>query len=92
MSDDRKPNYDKITTIDEVEREIQKTKDTICRKAKERGQVKDNRKEAMKGYNDELKICEEELDFNLGVLDELNRHKKLVLAGAVGPKAGLQSV
>lgn len=89
---DNAPNYDKIITIEEVESEIQKHKDLVCRKAKERGQIRENRKEAMKAYNDELKICEEELDFNLGVLDELNRHKKLVLAGAVGPKKSLQSV
>ena len=86
-----KPNYDKITTVDEVDEEIQKTKDLICRRVKERGQIKDARKDAMKGYNDELKRVEEELDYNTGVLDELGRHKRLILAGAV-PGQKLHSV
>ncbi len=91
MSEKKKPDYDKLVDINEVEEQISDYKNRICRKAKERGQIKDNRKEAMKAYNDELKVCEEELDHALGVLDELNRHKKLVLAG-VGPKRNLQSV
>lgn len=45
----------------------------------------------MKGYNDELKRVEEELDHNTGVLDELGRHKRLILAGAV-PGQKLHSV
>jgi hypothetical protein len=87
----KKPDYETLTTAQEVDEEIQKCKDLICKKVKLRGQLKDNKKDAMKGYNDELKIVEEELDFNVAAIDELNRHKKLILAGHQ-PKAKLQSV
>lgn len=90
--ENKAPDYDKITTIDEVEQEIQKYKDLICRKVKERGQIRDNKKDAMKGYNDELKEVEAQLEHGTAVIDELNRHKRLVLAGAVSPKKALQSV
>lgn len=84
-------DYEKLATVEEVESEIQKTKDLICRKVKERGQIRDNRKDAMKAYNDELKEVEAQLEEGTAVLDELKRHLKLVLAGG-GPKAKLQSV
>lgn len=80
-----KPDYEKMTSIVEVETEIQKYKETIVRKVKVRGQTKENRKEAMKGYNDALKELEEELDFSTVVIDELERHKRLLQAAQQHP-------
>lgn len=88
----KKPDYEAIVSIDEVEIEIQKCKDIICKKVKLRGQIKDNKKDAMKAYNDELKEVEEDLDFNVACIDELNRHKKLLAAGHVPNKQNLKSV
>lgn len=90
MSKD-KPDYEKLATLDEVDAEIHKHKELIVRKVKERGQLKSNRKDAMKGFNDELKEVEFQLDHNTEILDELNRHKKLIMAGG-GPKMNLKSV
>jgi hypothetical protein len=78
-----KPDYEKqYTTVDECDEAIQSHKDLIVRKVKERFQTQDNKRDAMKGYNDTLKEIEEELDFSTGVIDELKRHKKLILAKA----------
>ena len=87
----KKPEYDELDSVSAVDEEIQKCKDLIYKKVKLRGQTRENKKEATKAYNDELKIIEEELDFNVCAIDELNRHKRLLLAGHK-PKAKLQSV
>lgn len=87
--DREKPDYEKqFTTVDECDEEIQNHKNLIVRKVKERFQVIDNKKAAMRGYNETLKEIEEELDFSTGVLDELHRHKKLVIAKE---EAGIQT-
>lgn len=76
-----KPDYEKeYTTVAECEDGIQKCKDLIVRKVKERFQTMDNKKDAMRGYNDTLKEIEEDLDFNTGAIDELKRHRKLLMA------------
>jgi hypothetical protein len=91
-----KPDYEKqFTTVDECDEEIQNHKDLIVRKVKERFQTQDNKRDAMRGYNDVLKEIEEELDFSTGVIDELHRHKKLLLAteeAGLNKNGKLQSV
>lgn len=93
MSDREKPDYERaFTTIEDCEKEIARLKDDICRKVKARGQTKQNKKDAMAGYNETLKELEADLDFNTEVIDELLRHMKLLDAQG-GPKSPkLQSV
>jgi hypothetical protein len=79
MSEREKPDYEKdFKTVEDCEAEIDRLKDRVLKKLKERGQTIENKKAAAKGYNDVIKELEAELDHNVEVVDELKRHMKLL--------------
>ena len=77
-----KPDYESFKTVQAIDEEIAKTKTEICRKTKQLFQTKEAKKEAVAAFNEQIKECTEEVDHNLGVLDELNTRRRVVEKGA----------
>ncbi len=70
-----KPDYHKLRTIEDADAEIARRKDAVCRKVKQHAQIKESKKDAVAAFNEQLKMVAEELDHELGVLDELGRRR-----------------
>lgn len=77
-----RPDYESFVSTDEVDKEIENTKNEICRKAKQMFQTKETKKEAVAAFNEQLKELNEEIDHNLGVLDELVTRKRVIESSA----------
>lgn len=91
MSQKEKPDYEKdFQTPEKCIEEIERLKDRVLKKLKERGQTIQNKKDATKSYNDVIKELEAELDFSVEVIDELKKHMKLLDAKAA--RGALKSV
>lgn len=76
------PDYEAFKDVQEIDEEIAKTKDLVCRKSKMLYQTRDAKKEAVGAYNEQLKELDEEIDHSLGVLDELNNRRKVLEKGS----------
>jgi hypothetical protein len=64
------PDYSKIKTVEDAEKLIEEHKGTLYRKTKIQGQIKGDKKESNKAYNEQLKELSEEIDFEVGVIDQ----------------------
>ncbi len=70
-----KPDYGKLVSVDEVDAEITRRRDAICRKVKQQAQVKETKKQTLAGLNEQIREVGEELNHEIGVLDELVRRR-----------------
>jgi len=86
-----KPDYDSFKTLQAIDDEIAKTKTEVCRKTKQLFQTKEAKKEAMGAYNEQIKEMTEEVDHNLGVLDELNTRRRVIEKGGSTPLRSVPS-
>lgn len=75
------PNYEAVKSIDEVEKKIEETKNTIVRKFRLQEQVKSDKKRISQSYADQLKHLKEELEHELGVLGGWEDRIKVLAAG-----------
>jgi hypothetical protein len=73
-----KLDYEKFKSVEDVETEISKHKDTVIRKVRQQINIKDEKKEANAAYNEQLKEVEEEIDNEIKTLDALNDRKRVL--------------
>lgn len=73
-----KLDYEKFKSVEDVETEIAKHKDTVIRKVRQQINIKDEKKEANAAYNEQLKEVEEEIDNEIKTLDALNDRKRVL--------------
>lgn len=84
-----KPDYRKFCTAEEVDAEIARRKDAVCRKVKQQAQIQSSKKDAVAAFNAQLKMVGEELDHELAVLDELGRRRSELDAMPLFARAGV---
>jgi len=77
-TEQEKIDYSKFKTVEEVEVEVIKHKDTVTRKVRQQLNIKDEKKTANAAYNEQLKEIEEEIDFEIKTLDALNDRKRVL--------------
>ena len=77
------PDYDSLKTIEDVEEEIQKRKDNLVRQDLMEWRMKQDKKDAVSSYNEQLKEIKEERDHEMGVLGALEDRKKVINATPV---------
>ena len=75
------PNYESLTTIEDVEQEIEKHKERLIGKDVLQARVKDEKKSFNSAINEQLNEIEEERQHELGVLSALEQQKMLVANG-----------
>jgi hypothetical protein len=77
------PDYDALKTVDDVEEEIQRHKDILVRQDIMEWRMKQDKKDAVSSYNEQLKEIKEERDHEMGVLGALEDRKKVLNATPV---------
>lgn len=73
------PEYEKLTTVEEVETEIEKHKNLLVKQDLVEARMKEEKKEWVSAQNEHLKIVAEERDHEMGVLGALEDRKKQIL-------------
>lgn len=74
------PKYEKLETLEEVDELIQQWESEVVRQDKMRLQTKDQAKASAAAFRETLKEIEEQQDHAHGVVDELKRHRQLLVA------------
>lgn len=84
---DKKPqetiSYDSITTLDEVEQEIQKHKTRLIDKDMLQSRLKEEKKSFNSVINESLKEVEEERLHEIEVIEALEQHRMVISSGAL---------
>jgi hypothetical protein len=75
-----KPDYEKVRSIDQVEKHILECQRTITRKYQLRIQAESARTDLTASYNEQIKHLKEELEHELGVLTAWDNRKKVLSA------------
>lgn len=70
------PDYEKLTTVDEVDAAIQKHKDILVGKDTTESMIKAEKKDYVSAMNGQLKELNEEREHEIGVLGALNDRRK----------------
>ena len=86
MSNDDKshletPNYEALTTIEEVEKEIEKHKQKLVGKDIVEYRMKEDKKDYVKALNESLKELKEEREHEITVISALEQHKQVIANG-----------
>lgn len=76
------PNYEALTTVEEVELELEKHKTVLVGKDRTEYQIKENKKEYVAAINEQLRDLKEEREHEIVVLSALEDRRKQLLAGA----------
>jgi hypothetical protein len=71
-------DYSEFTTVKAVDEEIQKRKDSVCRKVKHQQQLVADKKDTVKSYNDQIKEVKAKVEEELAILDGLAAQRKLL--------------
>ncbi len=79
------PEYEKLTTIEQVEAEIEKHKTVLVGKDKTESQIKANKKEYVKALNEQLKELNQEREHEIDVLSALDDRRRVIAASNVVP-------
>lgn len=72
------PNYEALTTIEQVEEEIEKHKQKLVGKDITEYRMKEDKKTYVSAINETLKELREEREHEINVLSALEQHKQLV--------------
>lgn len=75
------PNYESLTTLEEVDAEIERHKERLVGKDKLQARVKEEKKDFNSAINEQLKEIEEERLHEIDVLSALEQHKQLLANG-----------
>jgi hypothetical protein len=75
------PNYEALTTIEEVEVEIEKHKQKLVGKDILESRMKQDKKDYVGALNEQLKELAEEREHEIDVLSALEQHKVLLANG-----------
>lgn len=76
------PNYEALTTTEEVEAEIERRKNVLVGKDRTEYQIKENKREFNAAINEQLRDLKEEREHEIVVIGALEDRKKQILAGA----------
>lgn len=76
------PNYEAMTTVQEVEDEIERRKNALVGKDRTEYGMKENKKEFNAAINEQLREVKEEREHEIVVISALEDRKKIILAGA----------
>jgi len=76
------PNYEALMSVDEVEEEIERRKNTLVGKDRTEYQIKESKKDYVSAINEQLRELKEEREHEIVVLSALEDRKKQILAGA----------
>ncbi len=74
------PDYEALTTIEEIDELLLDHKESLVRKDKIEYQIKETKRETNKDLNEQLKELKEEREHEMGVIDALMDRKKQILA------------
>lgn len=66
------PDFDRLRTPEQVETEMKRRKDTVCSKVKQKEQVEQQKKDTNASFREVLKQINEEINFEIEVIDRLN--------------------
>ena len=80
-SDFNTPDYDSFSTIDEVEKEIERREQILIGKDKLQARIKEEKKDFCSAINEQLKEVEEERLHEIGVLSGLEQRKQYLANG-----------
>jgi hypothetical protein len=72
------PNYEAITTIEEVEKQIEIHKQKLVGKDIVEYRMKSDKKDYVSAINEQLKELKEEREHEIGVISGLEQHKQLL--------------
>lgn len=72
------PNYEKLTTIEDVDKEIESHKQKLVGKDIIEYRMKEDKKDYVGALNEQLKELKEEREHEINVLSALNQHKQLI--------------
>lgn len=75
------PNYESLTTLDEVDVEIEKHKQKLVGKDILESRMKADKKDYVSALNEQLKEVAEEREHEIGVISALEQHKQLLANG-----------
>lgn len=76
------PDYESYLEVETIDEAISGHKDVLYSKVKLQEDLKQQKRDMAKGYNDQIKILQEEVDYELGVISAFNDRKRVVAAGA----------
>jgi hypothetical protein len=79
------PEYEKLTTVEQVDAEVEKHKTILVGKDKTESQIKANKKEYVKSMNEQLKELNQEREHEIGVLGALDDRRRQINASNVIP-------
>lgn len=72
------PDYDQLTTVGAVDREIARYKDFLVVKVRQESRIKEEKKTYVSAMNENLKELREELDHAVEVLERLDQCRQVV--------------
>lgn len=75
------PNYEALTTIEEVDEEIERHKQILVGKDVLESRMKHDKKTYVSALNEQLKELSEEREHEIEVLSALEQHKMLISNG-----------
>ena len=76
------PNYEALTTIEDVDKEIERHKQILVGKDVLESRMKRDKKEYVGAVNEQLKELAEEREHEIDVLSALDQRKQLIAAGS----------
>lgn len=79
------PEYEKLTTIEEVDALLQTHKDRLVTKDITESKIKADKKEYTSAINEQLKELGEEREHEMGVIGALNDRRRVIAATNVVP-------
>ncbi len=81
------PNYEALTTLEDVDKEIEKHRGRLIGKDIVEYRMKEDKKDYVRAINEQLKELAEEREHEITVLSALEQHKQLISnqGGAVIP-------
>jgi hypothetical protein len=72
------PNYESLTTLEQVEEEIEKRKQNLVGKDILEYRMKEDKKDYVAAVNEQLKELKEEREHEINVLSALEQHKQVL--------------
>lgn len=72
------PNYEALTTLEEVEAEIEKHKQRLVGKDIVEFRMKEDKKDYVSAINEQLKELKEEREHEIGCISGLEQHKQVL--------------
>jgi hypothetical protein len=78
MSEKPTPDYSKLTTLDEVDAEIEVHKQKLVQKDVLEYRIRGDKKEYVAALNEQLKELKEEREFEMDTISALEAHKQVL--------------